>query len=217
MLACSALARLPNVSLYAACSEYAAAYAKLLGKAEPLQVHPCFLGDWRQRPARAEQPAGLVLAYVGEIKQEKGFIDLPARLAAMLRDGECRDQRFVVQVTEARTPTAREILGKLHAMAGPNRGSTCTMATGVTNSSTNGSPWRAPCVLTTTPARTPTRPRACCGWLRGMAWPCVCRLEAGQIARAALLGHPGFPWIGRHRRGFHVATPANGARGTPGH
>src|SRR3546814_10242160 len=79
---------------------------------------PCFLGDWRQRHARAEQPAGLVLAYVGEIKQEKGFIDLPARLAAMLRDGECRDQRFLVQVNEARTPTAREILGQLHAMAG---------------------------------------------------------------------------------------------------
>lgn len=116
-LAFSALARMPNVSLYAACSEYAAAYARLLDKAEPLQVHPCFLGDWRQRPARAERSTGLVLAYVGEIKQEKGFIDLPERLAAMLRDSECRDQRFVVQVTEARTPTAREILGKLHAMA----------------------------------------------------------------------------------------------------
>src|SRR3546814_12717230 len=118
MLACSALARLPNVSLYAACSEYADAYAKLLGKAEPLQVHPCFLGDWRQRPERAEQPAGLVLAYVGEIKQEKGFIDLPASLAAMLRDGECRDQGFVVKVNEARTPTGREIHGNLDAKEG---------------------------------------------------------------------------------------------------
>src|SRR3546814_16619969 len=60
-LAFSALARLPNVSLYAACSESAAAYVKLLGKAELMKVHPCCLGDWRLRHARTGNHTGVVL------------------------------------------------------------------------------------------------------------------------------------------------------------
>src|SRR3546814_4287560 len=51
-LAFAGLARLPGVELHASCGEYAAAYAALLDHARPLPVHPCFLGDWRKRPAR---------------------------------------------------------------------------------------------------------------------------------------------------------------------
>lgn len=121
-LAFSALAGLSNVSLHAACGEYAAAYASLLGTKAPLPLHPCFLGDWRRRPvSNLGSRSDSVLAYVGEIKQEKGFIDLPERLATMLRDPACSSQRFVVQITDARTPTAHEVLGKLRAMAAADR------------------------------------------------------------------------------------------------
>src|SRR3546814_2038827 len=53
-LAFAGLARLPGVELHASCGEYAAAYAALLDHVRPLPVHPCFLGEWRERPARRE-------------------------------------------------------------------------------------------------------------------------------------------------------------------
>src|SRR3546814_3141342 len=69
------LARLPGVELHASCGEYAAAYAALLDHARPLPVHPCFLGDWRKRPARRTGGGeDRILLYVGEVKQEKGFL-----------------------------------------------------------------------------------------------------------------------------------------------
>src|SRR3546814_7420716 len=75
-LAFAGLARLPGVELHASCGEYAAAYAALLDHARPLPVHPCFLGDWRKRPARRTGGGeDRILLYVGEVKQEKGFLD----------------------------------------------------------------------------------------------------------------------------------------------
>lgn len=116
-LAFAALDRIPGVALHASCSEHALAYAALLDRGAPLPVHPCFLGDWREAPSAAAREPGRVLAYAGEAKQEKGFLELPERLARMARDDPAPDARFVVHCVEARTDAARETLGAVHSLA----------------------------------------------------------------------------------------------------
>ncbi|WP_140909351.1 glycosyltransferase [Cognatiluteimonas lumbrici] len=116
-LAFAALDRIPEVTLHASCSEHAAAYAALLGRSAPLPLHPCFLGDWREPPASGAREPGRVLAYVGEAKQEKGFLELPARLARMAGDDPAAHARFVVHCVEARTDAARAVMDEVRALA----------------------------------------------------------------------------------------------------
>lgn len=115
-LAFRTLARLPGVALYAGCSEYATAYARLLGLEQPLPLHPCFLGDWRERPRRV-RPAEpeRILLYVGEIKQDKGFLDLPRLVEDLLADAPQR--RYVVQFVEVRNEAGATVLRTLQALA----------------------------------------------------------------------------------------------------
>lgn len=120
-LAFGTLSRLPGVNLYAGCGEYATAYARLLGRGQPLPIHPCFLGDWRERPRRRRTlPPQRILLYVGEIKQDKGFLDLPALVEDLLGSG-APQRRYVVQFVDVRNPTAAGVLDRLQELAARNR------------------------------------------------------------------------------------------------
>jgi hypothetical protein len=114
----ASLAGRSDVSLHAGCSEHAAAYAHLLRRGHPLPVHPCFLGDWRRpRPDGAGRERGRVLAYLGEPKQEKGFLELPDRLARMAHAQPDPAARFVVHCASSRTQAARDVLAAIEALA----------------------------------------------------------------------------------------------------
>jgi glycosyltransferase involved in cell wall biosynthesis len=118
-LAFHPLDTLPNLRLYASCGEYAHAYAALLGRSAPLPVHPCFIGDWRSPPRRkAEAVRGheRVLLYVGEIKQEKGFLSLPDTLRSLLESSP-PTRRFVVQFLNVRNDASRKVLNALELIA----------------------------------------------------------------------------------------------------
>jgi len=118
-LAFHSLDTLPNVRLYASCKEYAHAYATLLGRPAPLPIHPCFLGDWRSpshRKSGAAPGHERVLLYVGEIKQEKGFLSLPDVLRGLLEDAP-PTRRFVVQFLNVRNEASRKVLSALEQIA----------------------------------------------------------------------------------------------------
>lgn len=90
-----ALVQQPHVSLYASCSEYATAYAALLGREHPLPLHPCFLGDWTT-PPRTVAATDTHLLYLGVVKADKGFPELPDRLKPLLRQA-APETRYVIQ------------------------------------------------------------------------------------------------------------------------
>jgi hypothetical protein len=116
-LAFKALDALTGARLYAGCKEYASAYACLLERSRDLPIHPCFLGDWRVPSlARRRDRARTILLYVGEIKQEKGFLRLPGKLEALLSMAGS-EHRFVIQFVKVRNQAARKILNELEAIA----------------------------------------------------------------------------------------------------
>jgi len=116
-LAFQALGASPGVRFYAGCGEYADAYARLLGQARPLPLHPCFLGDWRAAPPRRiGGEAKNVLLYLGEIKQEKGFLQLPKLLSRLVQTMPVHT-RFVLQFVAVRNDAARKVLNDLDALA----------------------------------------------------------------------------------------------------
>lgn len=118
-LAFHSLDTLPNVRLYASCGEHARAYATLLGRSAPLPIHPCFIGDWSSPPRRkADAVRGheRVLLYVGEIKQEKGFLSLPDTLSGLLESSP-PTRRFVVQFLSVRNKASRKVLTALEQIA----------------------------------------------------------------------------------------------------
>lgn len=116
-LAFRALHSAGDVLLFASCSEYAEAYRHLLDIPSPLPLHPCFIGDWRRpRPVGRADVERDVLMYVGEIKQDKGFLQLPERLRQELAvPGPTR--KFVLQFAAVRTPAARAVVDELRALA----------------------------------------------------------------------------------------------------
>ena len=116
-LAFCALDRAPAVSLYAGCSEYARAYATLLERPEPIPLHPCFLGDWRVRPPSwRDSSTHTVLLYVGEIKQQKGFLQLPRMLEHLLRTTTA-ETRIVIQFVAVRNAAAQRTVDELTRLA----------------------------------------------------------------------------------------------------
>src|SRR3546814_16383828 len=101
----------------ASCGEYAAAYAALIDHARPLHVHPCFLGDWRKRPARRTGGGeDRILLYVGEVKQEKGFLALP-HVAEDLASRMQESSRLVIQFVSVRIEAGRQVLNELKGVA----------------------------------------------------------------------------------------------------
>lgn len=121
-LAFSGLRSAGDVLLYAGCGEYAEAYRHLLDLEAPLPLHPCFIGDWRRpRGARTSGAPETVLLYLGEIKQDKGFLGLPARLRRELAvPGPAR--RFVLHFTAVRNAAARAVVDELRVLAASNPG-----------------------------------------------------------------------------------------------
>lgn len=116
-LAFSALAEQPGVALHAGCGEYAQAYAALLGLPAPLPVHPCLLGDWSETDHAARREPARVIVYLGEAKQEKGFLELPQRLADIAGGSRDPGARFVVHCVECRTDAARAVMARVREIA----------------------------------------------------------------------------------------------------
>lgn len=118
-LAFHSLDTLPNVHLYAGCGEYARAYAALLQRPAAIPVHPCLVGDWRRQRA-PRKPVQLgherVVLYLGEIKQEKGFLSLPGILRRQLRESPSTRQ-FVIQFVNVRNDASRRVLAELQRIA----------------------------------------------------------------------------------------------------
>lgn len=116
-LAFGALVQAGNVVMQAGCREYSRAYRHLLGLDQDLPLHPCFIADWSlPRVAPAPSREQVVLLYLGEIKQDKGFLELPARLRRELAAaGPAR--RFVLQFAAIRTEAARAVVDELRVLA----------------------------------------------------------------------------------------------------
>lgn len=118
-LAFASLDKLPNVELHASCSEYATAYAGLLGRAAPLPLHPCFLGDWHTPPpvrSPARKGHERVILHLGEVKAQKGFLRLPALLRRALAASPAT-RHFVIQFVEVRNDAGRRVLAELEGIA----------------------------------------------------------------------------------------------------
>lgn len=116
-LAFGDLERQPGVRLYASCSEYAAAYAQLLGHDNHLPIHPCFLADWRSpRAIRARSPIRRIVLYIGEIKREKGFYALPDLLRKLLERATVQHS-FLIQFVEIRSRAAKAVVEELTTIA----------------------------------------------------------------------------------------------------
>lgn len=116
-LAFRSLWETPAVSLFASCSEYSRAYAKLLELPAALPVHPCFLDVWDKRPVNANpRPHNRLLLYAGEIKQEKGFLRLPLLLDEALRKTS-EETEIVLQFVAVRNQAARNVVQELEAIA----------------------------------------------------------------------------------------------------
>jgi hypothetical protein len=106
-----------RVQLHAACAEYAQAYAHLLELATALPVHPCLVGNRAARVARPrERVPKVTLLYVGEVKADKGVLDLPRRLRECV-GGARPDQRFIVHFSAVRTDAAKALLSELQGIA----------------------------------------------------------------------------------------------------
>lgn len=111
------LTQFGSVSLYAGCSEYASAYERLLGLSDALSIHPCFLGDWGSRPLRQPRPgAPTLLLYAGEIKKEKGFLQLPKLLESLLQTASA-ETRLIIQFVAVRNDSARKVQVRLDQLA----------------------------------------------------------------------------------------------------
>lgn len=102
-----------NVHCYASCIEYAREYAYIGGTTRSIDIHPCFLDDWR-RSIRvtvgrgfqdkhshipiASMLQGRTLLYIGDAKLDKGFASLP-RLVKWLLPMIEPNASLVVQYT----------------------------------------------------------------------------------------------------------------------
>tara|TARA_R110001583_G_scaffold129593_3_gene281377 strand:- start:7861 stop:9129 length:1269 start_codon:yes stop_codon:yes gene_type:complete len=86
----------PQVRAFASCSEYRDQYQRLLTTFSAptdrpkIGLHPCFLADWAQWPAANPAPSGdnqpprQILLFLGDPREDKGFLDLPAITTALL-------------------------------------------------------------------------------------------------------------------------------------
>ncbi|GAB3343664.1 glycosyltransferase [Marilutibacter aestuarii] len=115
-LAFDALRGAGDVRLYASCGEYSEAYRHLLGLPSPLDIHPCFLGNWDLPSARVRNARERVILYLGEVKQDKGALELPDRLRRELAASRGKRQ-FLLQFSSVRTDAARQLLSELHDIA----------------------------------------------------------------------------------------------------
>lgn len=121
-VALSGLARLPGVRFFSSSHEYVPGYQALLGSVVPVAVHPYFLGDWLAQPATLQATPRVirhVLAYSGDVREIKGFMNLHGCVLNVLQRFEHVRQ---VQVHTTLAPTHMdkrlgEVWDQLHSMA----------------------------------------------------------------------------------------------------
>ena len=121
-LAFKALDKHKSVQLYASDQELASSYAGLLDQVKPLPIHPCYLADWsnlnNDNYVIKQQGEPLKVAlYMGDAKENKGFLLLPRIASKMLAD-KTLDIVLTVQYTLAwADETVREVAEKIVLIA----------------------------------------------------------------------------------------------------
>lgn len=121
-LALSGLARLPGLRFFTSSHEYVSGYQVLLGSVVSVAVHPYFLGDWFAQPAALQATPRVikhVLAYSGDVREIKGFMNLHGCVLSVLKRFEHVRQ---VQVHATRAPMHLDkrlggVWDQLHTMA----------------------------------------------------------------------------------------------------
>ncbi len=117
-----------NVQAFASCRDYAGTYPALLHpKEQPsrveqqLPIHPCFLSDWQswdvtpipspsteQSTANTTKAPECYLLFMGDPREDKGFLQLPALINA-LRMRQPEPPRLVVQHTAPKEWSSPEV------------------------------------------------------------------------------------------------------------
>jgi glycosyltransferase involved in cell wall biosynthesis len=115
-----------GVRFFAACEELRQTYARFCGLGPSVTVHPVLHFDahqWARRKSGAGPRSRAVLLYVGDAKEAKGFLDLPALALSVLRE---TDRSIVIQFgldDGLRSPAISAAAAQLRQLADafPNR------------------------------------------------------------------------------------------------
>jgi hypothetical protein len=117
-LAFKRLNKIETVKLYASDQELSWAYSKLLEQTKPLPIHPCYLTDWlglngSGSTNKAQGEVLRVTLYMGDAKENKGFLLLPELAKKILADKalniELSIQYTLTWASSAVKKTAEEI------------------------------------------------------------------------------------------------------------
>lgn len=119
----SDLARRPTVRFYTSSAAYLPGYQAMLAGMATVRLHPFFLGHWHAQPApvlRTPPSVRRVLAYSGDAREIKGFLQLPGCVQTVL---DRFAQIQTVWVHTARPPYDMashlgQVWSQLHNMAG---------------------------------------------------------------------------------------------------
>lgn len=101
-----------NIKIYTSNKEYQQAYYFLLKNKASIDLHPFFLGDWRGSFLNETKISKDILLYCGEIKQDKGFFDLPNILINLLSIEKFKKCNFILHFTKNNLSTKQKKICK---------------------------------------------------------------------------------------------------------
>lgn len=104
------LYRRPDVTLYAADREISELAGDWLPAGKDIPLHPCSLLPVTNDPKPAARKQ--ILLYLGDAKEEKGFMQLPSLLAQIATAESFSDYRFVIHFTLENLEVARNRVAK---------------------------------------------------------------------------------------------------------
>lgn len=98
-IALAGLLKQNNVKMYTSNKEYQKSYLMLLDGKIPINLHPFFLGDWNKSMInKKSQDFQNILLYCGEVKQDKGFFELPRMLKNLIKNEKLIIKNFIIQL-----------------------------------------------------------------------------------------------------------------------
>lgn len=102
-LALTSLYKQDNVNLYTSNKEYQQAISILINNAVPIHIHPFFLGNWHQSFSFTSQKKNMsnnLLLYSGEVKEDKGFFELPKIANLIIKSSNIPIHSIFIQFTK---------------------------------------------------------------------------------------------------------------------